>query len=160
MDVWSDGCQTSVVVTIDLQREFAIERDAELARGAIQQALRGYSLEACKRALLRALASVGADLDEQVRAAKTPQTQSQTQRSAPQARKKVTARPKQTRYDKARAALEARPRMPIKELAVEMYGEETVKTLQATRTLLDEMRKRKMIKRVGVGQWEVVAKKD
>ena len=152
---------TDAMATANADSELALSAaiDAELARGAIQQALRGYSLEACKRALLRALASVGADLDEQVRAAKATQAQSQTH-SAPQARKKVMARRKQTRYDKARAALEARPRMPIKELAVEMYGEETVKTLQATRTLLDEMRKRKMIKRVGVGQWEVVAKKD
>lgn len=50
----------------------------------------------------------------------------------------------------------AQPRSPIKELAAALYGVADKKTEANIRSLLDQLKRRKLVRNTGVGEWEAI----
>lgn len=58
--------------------------------------------------------------------------------------------------DRVYIILRERPRMPIKDLAVTLYGVADKKTAANVRSLLDQLKRRNLVRNTGVGEWEAI----
>jgi hypothetical protein len=155
---------------VNILRDLEVEEDAERVEALMLASVREYGVEAQYRGALRLVRRLSRELQQtQLPAAAEPAAPTEEQSAPVHAHQMLRVGGSKLRTAhapwKARGLdkltqlyrlLEAHPRLPYDDIAKELYGNDDARTKSNVRSTVNNLKKRGMVRAVGVGAYEIV----